>query len=237
LGKAKSGIVNNIPKVDFRELYIEFDIPVVPLDCGKMCAPHNPGGKPICCDICHAVPSAYHQEWDYLRPNTDLWHVWRGDECHENPEDPNELDADTPDTMLLLACLGPMQCQRDYRSLSCRQFPFFPYITSDYGFFGLAYNWEFEEQCWVISNLGEVTEEYRQNFVQVYDNLFSQWPQELDHYANRSEQMRDHYINQKCSISLLHRDGGFFLIRPLNERIRRVEPTRLPKFGPYLKIE
>jgi len=101
----------------------------------------------------------------------------------------------------------------------------------------LAYNWEFEEQCWVISNLGEVTEEYRQNFVQVYDNLFSQWPQELDHYGNRSEQMRDHYINQKCSISLLHRDGGFFLIRPLNERIRRVEPTRLPKFGPYLEIE
>ena len=107
----KSGIVNNIPKVDFRELYTEFDIPVVPLDCGKMCAPHNPGGKPICCDICHAVPSAYHQEWDYLRPNTDLWHVWRGDECRENPEDPTEFDADTPD--LFLRC-------NDARRVVCR---------------------------------------------------------------------------------------------------------------------
>jgi hypothetical protein len=225
--------VSSIPKVNFRELYNEFDIPVVPLDCGEKCASHNPGGKPFCCDICHAVPSAYRQEWDYLRPNTDLWHVWRGDECHENPEDPNELDADIPDTMLWLACLGPLQCQRDFRSLCCRQFPFFPYITSDYGFLGLAYNWEFEEQCWVISNLGEVTEEYRKNFVQVYDKIFSQWPQQLYHYANRSGKMRDHYIDQKRSISLLHRDGGFFLIRPLNERIRSVEPIRLPKFGPY----
>jgi hypothetical protein len=104
-------------------------------------------------------------------------------------------------------------------------------------FLGLAYNWEFEEQCWVISNLGEVTGEYHQNFVQIYDKFFSQWPQELDHYANRSKQMRAHYIDQKRSIFLLHRDGGFFLIRPLNERIRSVDPMRLPKFGPYARPE
>ena len=225
--------MNSIPKVDFRELYDEFDIPVVPLDCGKKCAPHNPGGKPVCCDICHAVPSAYRQEWEYLRAHTDLWHIWRGDECREHPEDPREWQAGTPDTMLLLACLGPSQCQRAFRSLSCRQFPFFPYITSGDVFVGLAYNWAFEEQCWVISHLGEVTAAFREHFVQVYDRMFSLWPEALRHYAHRSRRMRDQYIDQKRSISLLHRDGGFYLIRPLNERLRRIEPTRLPKFGPY----
>jgi len=229
--------VSRLPKIDFRELYDTFDIPVVPLDCGQKCAPHNPGGKPVCCDICQAVPSAYRQEWDYLRANTDLWHVWRGDECHEHPEDPRGLQADTPDTMLLLACLGPSQCQRDFRSLGCRQFPFFPYITSDEDFVGLAYNWAFEEQCWVISHLGEVTEAFRKRFVRVYDQIFSQWPQAFHQYAHRSGNMRDHYIDQKRSIPLLHREGGFYLIRPLNERLRRVEASRLPTFGPYACLE
>ena len=46
--------------------------------------------------------------------------------------------------MLLLACQGPAHCQRPFRALSCRQFPFFPYITADDRFIGLAYEWEFE---------------------------------------------------------------------------------------------
>lgn len=205
----------------------------MPLDCGAWCAPHNPSGKPICCDICHAVPAAYHEEWTYLQSNTALWHAWRGDECQAYPEDPQKLAADTPQSMLLLACLGPQQCERQYRALSCRQFPFFPYITSAQHFMGLAYNWEFEARCWVISNLGEVTTAYRQQFVQLYDDLFALWPLELAHYAHRSAQLRAAFIAQKRSITLLHRDGGYFLIRPLNERLRRIDPTRLPKFGPY----
>ena len=227
--------MSQIPEIDFQKLYASFDVPVVSADCGEKCASHNPDGKPFCCDICYAVPSAYHQEWGYLQPNTDLWHVWRGDECVENPENPAELAEETPDTMLLMACLGPAQCQRDFRSMSCRQFPFFPYITTDYGFLGLAYNWEFEEQCWVINNLEQVTLAFRENFVQVYDDFFSRWPHELDHYANRSEQMREHFIAQKRSIPLIHREGGFYLLRPLNERIRPVDPSRLPKYGPYLE--
>jgi hypothetical protein len=223
----------NRPQIKIRQLYDRFDIPVVPGDCGEKCAPHNPSGKPFCCDICHAVPSAYHQEWAYLEPKTELWHPWRGDECFGNPEDPTELEADLSDTMIFLACLGPTLCEREYRALSCRQFPFFPYITADFGFIGLSYNWEFEETCWVINHLGQVTTEYRQAFVQLYENLFSLWPDKMDNYALRSEQMRAVFIQQKRSIPILHREGGCFLLRPLNERLRPVEPERLPKFGAY----
>jgi hypothetical protein len=222
--------------MDIRAAYDRFDSPVVAFDCGEYCASHNPNGKPFCCDICHAVPSAYHQEWAYLKDNTDLWHPWRGDECVEKPEDPASLTVETPDTMILLACLGPVSCQREYRSFSCRQFPFFPYITSDYGFLGLAYNWEFEDTCWVISHLNQVSGVFWQEFVQFYDDFFSTWPHELDHYAARSEQMRDYFMAHKRSISILHRNSDYYLLRPISERLRPVEPGRLPQFGPYREV-
>jgi hypothetical protein len=146
------------PNLDIRSLYDAFDTPVTEFDCGQKCAPFNSNGKPFCCDICHAVPVAYKQEWEYLQPRTDLWHLWHGDECPGDPADPAKLAEETPGHLLLLACKGPALCQRQYRSTSCRQFPFFPYVTEDYRFIGLAYEWEFENTCWVISHLDSVSE-------------------------------------------------------------------------------
>lgn len=223
------------PKLDMAALYSGFDAPVTLEDCGRMCAPHNPNDKPFCCDICHAVPVAYHQEWTYLAANTDLWHEWRGDECAAEPVDPAEVRADTPEHLTLLACKGPAECQRNFRATSCRQFPFFPYVTSDYRFVGLAYEWEFEEKCWVLSNLGEVSEQYRGEFVRTFDRLFALFQDEFDAYAERSRQMRDHFSGLGRRIPLLHREGGTYLISPGSERARRVESDRLPGFGPYLE--
>jgi len=225
--------MNRQSEIDIQRLYNQFDAPMVGLDCGKMCAPYNINGKPFCCDICEAVPAVYRQEWEYLRPRTDLWHVWRGDECLANPEDPAHLSADTPDNMLLMACLGPQFCQREFRAMSCRQFPFFPYIASDGRFLGLAYYWEFEETCWVISNLDGVTEVYRGEFVQVYDELFDHWPNELDNYASLSDQMRSRYIARQRRITILHRNGNNYQLSPKSERLQRVEDEKLPSFGYY----
>jgi len=219
--------------MDFPNLYNRFQLPVVPFDCGELCAPHNPNLKPFCCDICHAVPSAYHQEWDFLAANTDLWHPWRGDECIGSHEDPWNLMAETPETMCLVACLGPDKCQRMFRSLSCRQFPFFPYITPDNVFVGLAYNWAFEDTCWVISHLDQVSDDYRVQFVQFYDHFFLKNPGEIRTYAERSFQIRSDFMALKRSIPILHRDGGYYLLRPINQRLRAVEPDRLPLFGVY----
>lgn len=220
------------PLADISSLYAGFDAPVTGLDCGQKCAPHNPGGKvpeaersgkPFCCDICQAVPAAYYPEWDYLRANTRLWHVWRGNECEADKKDEHsDLLAETPENMLLLACLGPAYCQRPFRALSCRQFPFFPYVTSDYRFLGLAYDWEFENTCWVISNLNLVTETYRQQFVATHDRLFAFSQDIFDSYFVHSEKMREHFVHLRRRISLLHRNGGFYLLSPVSERLRRV---------------
>jgi hypothetical protein len=222
-----------LPRLDFRQLYDRFDLPVTDFDCGQLCAAHNPRGIPFCCDICQAIPAAYVQEWDYLRSGTDLWHVWRGDECLEAPTDPASLSAETPGHMLLLACRGPEACQRKFRSLSCRQFPFYPYITADDRILGLAYHWDFESACWVISNLGAVTEAYRREFVRVYDQLLAIWDEDFESYAALSEEMRAQYAAQKRRIPILHRNGGIYLLSPRSERLARIPPERLPKFGPY----
>jgi hypothetical protein len=135
--------------------------------------------------------------------------------------------------MLLLACKGPQACQRPFRSMSCRQFPFFPYISSDDRFLGLAYHWGFEKMCWVISNLAQVTGAFRQQFIQVYDELLAIWPEEYDSYAALSEEMRDHFAAQGRRIPLLHRNGGEYLISPRSERLTRVAAQAFPAFGPY----
>jgi hypothetical protein len=217
-----------------RALYDGFDSPITSLDCGRKCALHNPNGKPFCCDICHAVPAVYKSEWEYLEPHTNLWHVWRGDECGEiKPKEKAAIKSSTPKDMILLACLGPSECQRDFRALSCRQFPFFPYVTSEYRFLGLAYEWEFETKCWVISNLSRVTRKYREEFVKSYDALFANFQYEFDSYAYHSEKMRKEFVKRGRRIPLLHRNGQAYLISPSSERMRLVSPNDLPRFGPY----
>jgi len=222
------------PRLDIRRLYDRFNAPIAAFDCGKKCAPHNPSGKPFCCDICQAVPAAYQSEWKYLRANTDLWHTWRGDECPGDPTNPADLAGETPQHMRLLACKGPAHCQRDFRALSCRQFPFFPYVSSDYRFLGLAYEWEFEHVCWVISNLAQVSDAYRLEFVRTYDELFALWQAEFESYAVKSEQMRAYFAARKRRIPILHRRGGWYLLSPGSERLAKADPRKLRRFGPYL---
>ncbi len=135
--------------------------------------------------------------------------------------------------MLLLACLGPQYCQRDFLALSCRQFPFFPYITSDYRFLGLAYEWEFENTCWIISNLGMVTTQYRQEFTRTFDDLFSNWMHEFESYAIRSEKMRAHFISQWRHIPILHRNAGYYMLSPKSERLSIISSENLPRHGYY----
>lgn len=214
-------------------LYNGFDAPIARLDCGLKCTPHNPGGKPFCCDICQAVPAAHTSEWSALQTRTQLWHVWREDECSTAPTNRAEMEDSLPDGMILLACLGPQVCEREYRLLSCRQFPFFPYVTSDYRFLGLSYDWLFENKCWVISNLAQVTPAYRTQFISTYDRLFALFQDEFESYALRSQEMREIFAKQRRRIPLLHRNGGYHLISPASEQARRINAESLPGFAPY----
>ena len=222
---------NDLNKDEIRALYAGFNLPISAVDCGQKCAPHNPSGIPFCCDICEAVPAAYESEWAALQKTTKLWHRYRGDECVAQPE---ALDEDVlPEGMLLLACLGAHACERENRLMSCRQFPFFPYVSSDYEFLGLAYDWEFEEKCWVISNLTQVTDVYREEFVRTFDGIFALFQDEFDSYAIRSEEMRDVFAEQQRGFVIVLRGGGLGMIDPLEEGITPLEAEQAPAFGAY----
>jgi hypothetical protein len=215
--------------LDFSAVYAGFQSPVTALNCGDRCAPYNERGVPFCCDLGHAVPTLYQDEWEYLKQNTDLWRPWEG----STPEDTDALQSQTPPGQILAACQGAALCQRGFRSLTCRAFPFFPYLTREGEFTGLSYYWTFEDRCWVISNLQAVTQEYRNQFIATYDRLFEEMPEERENFRHHSNVMRRVFGRKRRAIPLLHRNGKTYKVTPRNGRLRRVEPQELPKFGPY----
>jgi hypothetical protein len=166
-----------------------------------------------------------------------LWYEWKAEQCTDTQEEAEaevkRLRKETPDTMVLMECLGPEQCQRGYRALTCRQFPFFPYIDSQGNFLGISHYWEYEEVCWVINHLEVVTPEYIRQFVQAFEFIFSRMPEEFENYKTHSEVSRDEMIEKKRALPLLHRNGYAYKISPHNERMRRVAVEKFPKFGPY----
>lgn len=221
--------VSELNPEEFTTIYAGFRSPIAELDCGFKCAPYNEYAVPFCCDTRHAVPTAYESEWVYLQVNTDLWHLWEG----ENRQDIAELQAETPDGQVLIACLGYEHCQREFRSITCRAFPFFPYFNSNKEFLGLSYYWEYEDRCWVISNLQLVSAAYLQAFIKSYETLFVGLPNEISNYNFHSAYMRRVFQGYKRAIPLLHRNDQVYKVSPRNERMLRVKVESLPKFGPY----
>jgi hypothetical protein len=214
---------------DFAQMYHQFQSPIAALDCGAKCSPYNEHGVPFCCDTGHAVPAAYEAEWDYLQSSTDLWHAWQS----SDPEITADLQSQAPPGIVLIECLGARLCQRGYRAISCRSFPFFPYLTRSGEFIGLSYYWEYEDRCWVISNLQVVTDDYRQEFVATYDRLFEQLPDEKETFRQHSNRMRRSFGRQGRPIPLLHRDGQIYHLNTRTGGLHRTQPEHLPKFGPY----
>jgi hypothetical protein len=215
--------------LSFENLYSRFSSPISTLDCGDKCAPHNQGGIPFCCDTRHSVPTAYNEEWEFLQNNTSLWHLRKT----RSQSQWSRLENQLPEGQVLIECLGHKHCQRDYRSIACRAFPFFPYLSSAGMFLGLSYYWEYEDRCWIISNLEVVTLEYRHEFINAFDNLFEFYPQEKRNFAYQSKRMRSHFQRQRRAIILLHRNNKNFKISPKDERLRRITNSDFPKHGIY----
>ena len=215
--------------VNFSEIYRHFSAPISKFDCGSKCAPYNEHGVPFCCDTRHAIPTVYKEEWIFLQENTDLWHLWRASQAEEIAR----LRSETPNDQILVECLGHQYCRREFRSITCRSFPFFPYMTQSGKFIGLTYYWEYEDRCWVINNLEFVDPEYRHQFIITFDQLLAQYPDEQINFHYQSSMMRRVFGRRKRTIPLLHRNGNVYKVSPRNGRLRKINSADLPKFGPY----
>jgi hypothetical protein len=201
------------PLQNIQQLYTSFNSPICEIDCGKKCRGSNPNDLPFCCDITQAIPALFNQEWDHLEKISDLWFPLN------NPNGADHLDI--PDGMVLRQCLGHTKCQRENRSLSCRQFPFFPYVSSNYEFLGLAFEWDFKDKCWLIDHADLVTVTYRQEFIECYDQMFIHYQDVFDNYQYHSELCREHYQQRGENFLVLHRNGKNYLIDPATEKKQR----------------
>ena len=146
---------------------------------------------------------------------------------------PMQLKALAPEGQVLIACQGYLLCQRGFRSITCRAFPFFPYITRQGQFIGLSVYWEYEERCWVINNLQVVSHEYREEFIHTFDDLFARLPEELEVFRQFSARMRRVFGRRHSAIPLLHRNGGYYKISPQDGRARKISPEKFRLYGPY----
>ncbi len=215
--------------IDWQALYAGLEASITRYDCGKQCAPLSETGDPYCCTTQHTIPVVFYDEWQYLERKTELWQRYAPqDKTRQN------LVADAGAGMVAVECKGWDACEREYRSLACRTFPFYPYVNKAGEFLGLSYYWAYEERCWVISHLELVTPEYLQQFVAVYTQLFAEMPDEHAAYRQYSATARRVFSRWKRQIPLLHRNGNSYAVHPTTAALTATAPEDFGRHGPYL---
>lgn len=226
---AKSPQVSSL----FPDLYRQLEAPIAGLDCGKKCGPLNQRGVPFCCDTDHCVPAAYRKEWLYLKDHTSLWHTWQG----SDPGVRQELEEQVQDGQVLLECLGHKHCQREYRTLDCRAFPFYPYVNSKGNFLGLGILSEYRDRCWVLSHLNVVTDRYRKQFITAFETLLESNSAAKYHYRAFSSRKPAQSGLEDGGQILLHRNGRTYRVHPETEVLEEIQPQEYPLYEPFRTIE
>lgn len=212
---------------DFRRLYDEFQAAISRFDCGRYCAPLN-GGEPVCCSTQHAVPVVHRAEWKLLAERTDLWRRFKPYDAATR-----KIVAELPDDCCAIECKGPRHCERDNRTLACRAFPFFPYITRASDFVGLAHYWDYEDRCWMISNLQAVTRDFVGQFVRAWERVFALDPSEYETMREHSACMRRVFTRWNRIIPLIGRDGDYLKVLPRGGAIRPAKATEFRPRPPF----
>ncbi len=213
-------------KNDFEKIYNMFSANIAKkLDCGKICAPLN-NGQPACCTTENAIPIVEKEEWKLLKSRTDLWKRFKPfDKASKKIVD--ELPSDT----CAVECKGASLCERDNRSLACRSFPFFPYFDSKGTLLGLTCYWEFEDRCWVISNLHVVEKQFVSEMIRAYEFLFKKDVDQREAFIDESKRMRKVFSRRNEPIQLISRKMEYLMILPKSKG--RVIKTDALSFIPY----
>lgn len=213
---------------DFASLYRQYDAPLAHVDCGRKCAPLN-NGQPVCCTTDNAIPVVERTEFELLKSRTDLWFRYR-----PNDAVARKIVADLPRSACAVECKGAAFCERDNRTIACRSFPFFPYITRKGEFVGVSYYWVFEDRCWVISNMQVVEKSFLDQMFKVFDRIFKLDENEFETMKDHSASMRRVFSRQNKIIPVIGRDGGYYKVKPHSDgALLPSRPEEYRKFGPY----
>ena len=212
---------------DFGTLYDNFNAPVSRFDCGQKCAPLN-GGEPVCCSTQNAVPVVHKVEFELLKTRTDLWTKF-------TPYDAStrQIVEELTHDCCAIECKGAKHCERDNRTIACRGFPFFPYITRQREFVGVGTYWVFEDRCWMMSNLEIVDRKYIEEFAATYEALFQKDPTEFKTYVDFSASARRVFSRWKRPLTVLGRKGELLVVETTSGDIRPGRKADYPKTKPF----
>jgi hypothetical protein len=168
-------------------------------------------------------------EWKLLQTRTDLWHRYR-------PTDAvgRQIVAETHSSCAAIECKGARFCERENRSLACRAFPFFPYVSRGGKVLGLTVYWTFEDRCWVISNLKVVSREFIQECLDVHNYLFGRDREEFEVFRDYSAVMRRVFSRWNRPILILTREGRFLKELPRGRGIVAATERDLRPRGAYV---
>ena len=144
-----------------------------------------------------------------------------------------ESDEPVSPDCTAIACKGVRHCERDNRTIACRGFPFYPYLTRQKEFVGIGTYWVFEDRCWMMSNLEIVDRAFIDQFVATYEALFIKDPSEFTTYVDFSAAARRVYSRWKREIPLLSRTGELLIVTPKTGEIRKGTKKDYPKIAPF----
>jgi hypothetical protein len=213
---------------DFARLYERFNAPVCKFDCGRKCAPLN-GGSPVCCSTQDAVPVVHKAEFKLLQSRTDLWKRFKPYDAATR-----KIVDELTTSSCAIECKGAAFCERHNRTIACRAFPFFPYVSRERQVLGLSVYWIFEDRCWMMSNMRLVEKPFIEECLDTWHAIFAKDKEEWETYVDYSATMRRVFSRWCRRIPVLDRDARLLLVDPSTGETRRGRTEEYPRYGPFV---
>ncbi len=168
-----------------KRFYRLLSVRMTDFDCGSECAPEN-NGLPYCCDREQVTPVLFRDEY--------RWHRKRGAFWKKMPiktKKDKKLVEETCTYNVFSLCPGGESCRRTLRSLSCRMFPFEPFLDEKGTVTGLVYQDGENERCPLVGKPRHLyNQDYISNAIRVWQELVDTFPEEKEMYLRESRRRK-----------------------------------------------
>ena len=164
-----------------KQLYRLLSVPMTDFDCGKDCAPQN-NGVPYCCDQDKVTPVLFKDEYRWHRTQRGFWR-----KMPVKTKSDRKLVEESCSYNVFAVCPGVQKCRRTVRSLTCRLFPFEPFLDSTGTVQGLVYQDGNNGSCSLMNKPQHVYNPlYIRNAIRVWQELVETFPEDKEMYLRES---------------------------------------------------
>ena len=118
-----------------------------------------------------------------------------------------QLEEIDQEESVFIECRGVKFCERDNRSISCRTFPFEPYLDTKGNFIGIVYNRVMADKCYLVDRHSAVTKGFIKTFMRFFEKFFVMLPSERELYLEQSRIYRNQMSRKKLPLVVLTEKG------------------------------